>query len=125
MSSRYSDLLQFISSSFTRAWGRRSFIRSRATALFRVALLVLVLIELSVLPVQVSRAATLIVTNLNDSGAGSLRQAVIDAAAGDTITFQSGLTGTISLLNSTRGLTTSQALTIHAPRPARPITPFN
>lgn len=42
-------------------------------------------------------AATLTVTNLNDSGAGSLRQAVLDATAGDTIVFQAGLTGTIVL----------------------------
>ncbi len=33
------------------------------------------------------RAATLTVTDLNDSGPGSLRQAIADAAAGDTITF--------------------------------------
>ncbi len=32
-------------------------------------------------------AATIIVANTNDSGAGSLRQAVTDAAADDTITF--------------------------------------
>ncbi len=40
------------------------------------------------------------VTNLNDAGAGSLRQAVLDAnAAGgaDVIDFQSGLSGTITL----------------------------
>ena len=45
-------------------------------------------------------AATFTVTNLNSDGAGSLRQAVIDAnAAGgaDTIVFQSGLSGTITL----------------------------
>ncbi len=45
-------------------------------------------------------AATFTVTNLNDSGAGSLRKAVADAnaAAGDdTIVFQSGLVGTITL----------------------------
>src|SRR6185369_13551213 len=45
-------------------------------------------------------AATFNVTNLNDSGAGSLRQAVLDAnaaAGADVITFQSGLSGTITL----------------------------
>ncbi|MDH6535715.1 putative outer membrane repeat protein [Parabacteroides sp. PM5-20] len=33
-----------------------------------------------------------VVTNNNDSGAGSLRQAIIDATAGETITFDSGIT---------------------------------
>ncbi|MFZ1640435.1 MAG: Calx-beta domain-containing protein [Candidatus Contendobacter sp.] len=44
--------------------------------------------------------SSFVVTNLNDSGAGSLRQAVLDANAApgaDTITFQAGLTGTIAL----------------------------
>ncbi len=40
------------------------------------------------------------VTNLNDSGAGSLRQAVADSFYGDTIQFQPGLTGTIMLASS-------------------------
>lgn len=39
----------------------------------------------------------LIVTNLNDSGAGSLRQAVLDAPDGGTITFAQGLSGSIPL----------------------------
>ncbi|MBI5293957.1 MAG: S-layer homology domain-containing protein [Chloroflexi bacterium] len=34
-----------------------------------------------------SAAATIIVSNANDSGAGSLRQAIADAGEGDTITF--------------------------------------
>jgi hypothetical protein len=45
-------------------------------------------------------AATFNVTNLNDSGPGSLRQAVLDAnssGGADVITFQAGLTGTITL----------------------------
>lgn len=41
-------------------------------------------------------AATLTVTNLNDIGAGSLRQACTDAVSGDTIVFQTGLAGTIT-----------------------------
>lgn len=49
---------------------------------------------------QPAQAAVFNVTNLNDNGAGSLRQAIEDAnaaAGADTITFQAGLTGTITL----------------------------
>jgi hypothetical protein len=45
----------------------------------------------------VAHAATLTVSNMNDNGAGSLRQAIADAASGDIITFAPGLTGTITL----------------------------
>ncbi|MDG4548947.1 MAG: hypothetical protein P9F19_05990 [Candidatus Contendobacter sp.] len=47
-----------------------------------------------------AQAATFTVTNLADAGGGSLRQAILDAngaAGADTITFQAGLTGTITL----------------------------
>ncbi|MGH7963573.1 MAG: hypothetical protein ACRERD_17410, partial [Candidatus Binatia bacterium] len=43
---------------------------------------------------------TFTVTNLDNAGTGSLRQAILDAnalAGADIITFQSGLTGTITL----------------------------
>src|SRR5947207_7280657 len=42
-----------------------------------------------------ARADTITVTNTNDSGPGSLRQALADANDGDTITF--AVTGTIGL----------------------------
>lgn len=42
-------------------------------------------------------AANYNVTNLGDSGAGSLRQAITSAVNGDTITIDPGLTGTITL----------------------------
>ena len=47
-----------------------------------------------------AEAATFTVTNLADSGAGSLRQAILDAnsaSGADIVAFQDGLTGTISL----------------------------
>jgi len=49
-----------------------------------------------------SANAPLSVTNLNDSGAGSLRQALLDANSApgqDVITFATGVSGTISLLS--------------------------
>jgi hypothetical protein len=62
--------------------------------------LALILISgmLNLQPVQRVLAATLTVTNTNDSGAGSLRQAITDAAFGDTIRFDPLLAGqTITL----------------------------
>jgi predicted outer membrane repeat protein len=57
--------------------------------------------------------STLTVLNLNDSGPGSLRQAILDATAGDTINFQAGLSGTIVLTSGE--LDISQNLTIAGP----------
>src|SRR6266576_3398259 len=39
-----------------------------------------------------ARAATITVSNGNDSGSGSLRQAVVDASSGDTINFAPSVT---------------------------------
>ena len=61
-----------------------------------------------------ARAATLTVTNTNDSGAGSLRQAISDAASGDTITFSlSGCPCTIPILST--GFQIQKSLTIQGP----------
>ena len=63
------------------------------------------------------RAAPFTVTNLNDSNAGSLRQAIIDANAtpeADTITFAPGLTGTIVLTSGQLPLIVNN-LTIQGP----------
>ena len=59
-----------------------------------------------------AKAAEVPVTNLNDIGAGSLRDAVSTAAAGDTITFAPGLTGTI---NAASEIGINKALTIQGP----------
>jgi len=58
-------------------------------------------------------AGTQTVTNLADSGAGSLRAAIAAAASGDTINFQPGLTGTITLTSGE--ITIDKTLTITGP----------
>jgi hypothetical protein len=60
-----------------------------------------------------SEAATLTVTSNLDSGTGSLRDTVAAASAGDTIDFQSGLAGPITLTSGQISIT--QALTISGP----------
>ena len=60
-----------------------------------------------------AHAATITVANTNDSGAGSLRQAISSAAAGDTISFAASVTGTITL--NTGELAISHDLTIQGP----------
>ena len=68
-------------------------------------------ILLGVLLVSSAEAATNTVTTLADSGAGSLRQALADSAAGDTIAF--AVTGTIALTSGELVITNS--LTISGP----------
>jgi hypothetical protein len=65
-------------------------------------------------------AATITVTNINDSGVGSLRKAIADAASGDTITFAAGLSGQTILLAST--LTLNKSVTIDGSALAPQIT---
>ncbi|MBL8865320.1 MAG: hypothetical protein JNK93_07125, partial [Planctomycetia bacterium] len=62
--------------------------------------------------------ATFTVSNLNDSGAGSLRDAIASAnsaAGADTINFQAGLTGTITLASQLTITDTTGATTITGP----------
>jgi len=54
-----------------------------------------------------TQAATITVTNTNDSGAGSLRQAIADAVNGDTINFNSSLNGQTIMLTSGHLLVTT------------------
>lgn len=72
----------------------------------------LLLLALAAFP---AAAATFNVTTVNDSGAGSLRAAIQSAnatAGADTITFQAGLSGTITL---TSALEVAESLTITGP----------
>lgn len=59
-----------------------------------------------------AQAATITVTNPNDSGAGSLRQAINDAVSGDTITFALPNPSTITLNTE---LVIAKNLTIQGP----------
>lgn len=66
-----------------------------------------------------AEAATFTVTNTNDAGAGSLRQAVLDAngaAGADTITFNASVTGTITL--TTGQISITDSVDIQGPSPA-------
>ncbi|BCS55103.1 DUF4347 domain-containing protein [Geobacter sp. SVR] len=70
-------------------------------------------VTISVTPASVGTIYT--VTNLNDSGAGSLRQAIIDSnghTGADTIVFTPGLSGTIHLLSR---LDITDSVTIQGP----------
>jgi predicted outer membrane repeat protein len=66
-------------------------------------------------------AATFTVTNLNNAGPGSLRQAVVDANqldGNDTVVFQSGLSGTIHLTGADSDIEIYyDGLTIQGPGP--------
>lgn len=84
----------------------------------KIGLLIVLLLILSLiffLQVKPASAATTwTVSNLNDSGAGSLRDAINRAASEDKIIFESGLTGTIVLSSQ---LTIDKILTITGPGP--------
>src|SRR5438270_13377635 len=68
----------------------------RRTAIFFVAVLLFAATAMS------AHAATITVTNTNDSGAGSLRQALAVAHHGDIITF--AVSGTITLTSGGVGV---------------------
>src|SRR5438094_5417285 len=61
-----------------------------------------------------ARADTITVTNTNDSGPGSLRQALVDANDGDTINFDPALKGQTVLL-TTAELAIAKSITISGP----------
>jgi predicted outer membrane repeat protein len=68
-----------------------------------------------------AHATTITVTNTNDSGAGSLRQALADASDGDIITFAA--TGSIEL--STGELLVNKSITISGPGAANLVVDGN
>jgi hypothetical protein len=86
----------------------KTFNSNTCRILFATCLSALCLIALS------TQGATITVTNTNDSGAGSLRQAIADANNGDTIHF--GVTGTITL--TTGELLVDKSITIRGPAAA-------
>ena len=77
----------------------------RRTTIFAIGMLLLYAVALP------AHAATITVTNTNDSGPGSLRQALRIANDGDTINF--AVTGTIALTSG--GLPVNKSLTISGP----------
>ena len=70
-------------------------------------------VALALAPAMVANAADIQVTNNNDSGAGSLRQAIANVGIGEEITFADNVTGTITL--TTGQLSISKNLTITGP----------
>ena len=83
----------------------------RVKVVYLAAMLVLVVsLVAALVPAGPATAATITVTNLNDSGDGSLRKAIADANPNDTINF--AVTGTITLSGE---LTIDKDLTINGP----------
>ena len=78
------------------------FIRNCKSLIVNSVLLpVLIIGMLGVLPSSPVLAAVISVTNTNDSGVGSLRQSILNAIPGDTITFDPSLSGQTIKLGST------------------------
>jgi len=65
----------------------------KKSALHLLSILALLTGLFGVMPAHLVFAATQIVTNANDDSAGSLRQTIVDASPGDTITFDPSLAG--------------------------------
>ena len=76
----------------------RKSIKSLVNRFFLIPVLAIGMLGLQ--PIKPVHAATLVIINTSDSGAGSLRQAIVDAAFGDTITFDPSLAGQTITLES-------------------------
>jgi hypothetical protein len=67
-------------------------------------------------PPPAQAATTWVVTSLaDDSGSGTLRHAIVNSEEGDTITFATGLSGTITLDSALGELMIEHSLTIEGP----------
>ena len=66
----------------------------------RIVLILITLLCAAMASVQSASVAIIVVTNINDSGPGSLRQALVDANDGDTINFDPSLKGQTITLTS-------------------------
>ena len=62
------------------------------------------------------------VTNANDSGAGSLRQALIDAGTNGVITFDPTFFNTVRTINLGSALKPTKSMTINGPGTKSPLT---
>ena len=85
----------------SRSDGPRNELHRRRAEFRALVAFALATFTVVIVPAQVGEAATLTVANCNDAGAGSLRQAVLDASTGDTITF--GLSPSCNLITLTTG----------------------
>lgn len=83
--------------------------------LLLISTLVLGLAASTAQPAVAKYAAVIMVTSLDDSGPGTLRQAIADAPSGSIIYFQEGLTGKITLTNDR--ITIDKNLIIQGPGP--------
>jgi len=79
----------------------------------RIVPILIALLCAAMTSVQNDHAATITVTNTNDSGAGSLRQALADANDGDTIQFSVTTPATITLTGGV--LVVNKSVTISGP----------
>lgn len=87
--------------------------KNRTVLLKPGILLLFTLFCAAVASVQMVDASTITVMNTNDSGAGSLRQALADSNDGDTINFAPTVSGTISLTSGE--LLVNDSITISGP----------
>src|SRR5438093_327501 len=79
----------------------------------RIGPILITLLCAAMTTVQSAHAATITVTNTNDSGVGSLRQALADANDGDTIDFSVATPATITLTSGE--LVVNKSITISGP----------